>query len=68
MKDYGYKLCYKKRNDSKWKVYTVTNTYWLADWHKQAYEKNSPLKNATWEVRPINTYWEYKQRWKDCPF
>ena len=67
-KDYGYKLCYKTQNATKWKVYIVTNTYGAADWHKQAYEKDSPIKNATWIVRPINTYWEYKQRWKGCPF
>ncbi|MDE6473643.1 MAG: hypothetical protein K2L70_00890 [Clostridia bacterium] len=68
MRNYGYKLCYKKQNNSKLKVYIFTNSYSLANWHKKAYEKNSPLKNATWTVLPINSHWEYVQRWKGCPF
>lgn len=68
MKDYGYKLCYKEQHKNKWKVYIVTNSYESANWHKQAYEMSSPLKNVTWIVLPINSHWEYVQRWKGCPF
>lgn len=66
--DYGYKLCYKKKLRSKWKVYFVTNTYHSAEWHKNKYETCSPIKNATWIVLPIRTRKEFMRRWKGCPF
>lgn len=67
MKDYGYKLCYKKQNNNKWKIHIVTNTYDLAEWNRQRYELRSP-PNTIWIVLPIQTRKEYMQHWKDCPF
>lgn len=72
MNEYGYKLCYKKRGKEKLKIYLITNTYDLAQWHIRWYEKrSSPDKNlldVTWIIVPIKTYAEYKRLWRDVPF
>lgn len=69
-KSYGYKVCYKTQSSNKWKVYLVTNTYELAQWHVRWYECDSPkdLKCVIWDVFPIQTMREYKVRWRGCPF
>lgn len=67
MNRYGYKVCCKMQNKKKVKVHIVTNTYGLAEWHRQRYELRSP-PNVTWLVIPIQTRKEYLQRYKDCPF
>lgn len=70
MKEYGYKVCYKKHGSNKWKVYLVTNTYSLATWHVRWYERDPPkrLKSVVWDIFPILTLREYKTRWRGCPF
>lgn len=76
MRNYGYKVCYKKQGSYKWRVYVVTNTYNLALWHARWYEREPPkhrntgkaIENAVWDVLPIKTLAEYKRRWRGCPF
>lgn len=70
MKEYGYTVRYKKNGSNKWKVYLVTNTYALAQWHVRWYERDPPkdLKFVVWDVFPILTLSEYKVRWRGCPF
>lgn len=73
---YGYKVCYKRKGSEKLKVYLVTNTYDGAEWHIRWYEShsppdrktNKPIENVTWLIIPIQTYREYKRRWRGCPF
>ena len=70
MKEYGYKVCYKIQGSNKWKVYLVTNTFSLAEWHVRWYERDPPkhLKRVVWDIFPIQTMREYKVRWRGCPF
>jgi hypothetical protein len=69
MSKYGYKVCYKQEGGEKLKVYLVTNTYDLAYWHIRWYENHSPpIKNVIWQIVPIKTLFEYKLRWRNCPF
>ena len=73
---YGYKVCYKKHGSERLKLYLVTNTYDLAQWHVRWYENNSPLDkkskrpliNVEWLIIPIKTNSEYKRLWRVCPF
>jgi hypothetical protein len=70
MHDLGYKVCYKIQGSNKWKVYLVTNTFSLAEWHVRWYERDPPkhLKFVVWDVFPILKLREYKVRWRGCPF
>lgn len=72
MKDYGYKLCYKKQGKEKLKIYIITNSYDLAEFHIRWYAKHSPpdktLLDVTWVIVPIKTYAEYKRLWRSVPF
>lgn len=72
MKNYGYKLCYKKQGKEKLKIYIITNTYDLAELHIRWYAKHSPpdktLLDVTWIIVPIKTYAEYKRLWRNVPF
>lgn len=72
MKDYGYKLCYKKLGKEKLKIYIITNAYDLALWHIRWYEKHAPpdekLVGVTWIIVPIKSYAEYKRLWRNVPF
>ncbi len=73
---YGYKVCYKEHGSEKLKIYLITNTYDSAKWHVRWHESHSPpdkktgvpLDNVTWAILPIQTYREYKRRWRGCPF
>ena len=75
-KDYGYKVCYKEFGKHKLKIHLICNTYDLAVWSIQYYEKNIQLdgkiKNIinkpTWYILPIKNYFEFRRLWKDCPF
>ncbi|MCM1440796.1 MAG: hypothetical protein NC131_16580 [Roseburia sp.] len=72
MKDYGYKVCYKKQNRDKLKIYIITSTYDLAYYHVRWYENHSPpdktLSGVTWIIVPIKSYAEYKHLWRNVPF
>lgn len=72
MKDYGYKLCYKKQGKEKLKIYIITNSYDLAEFHIRWYAKHEPpdktLLDVTWVIVPIKTYAEYKRLWCEVPF
>lgn len=76
MNKYGYKVCYKKQGKEKLKIYLITNSYDLAEWHIRWYEKhtpkdrqtNRPLEKVIWLIVPIKTYIEYKRLWRGCPF
>lgn len=76
MKDYGYKVCYRKQGKTKWKIYVIVNAYDFAEWHIRWYEKQAPpdkktqepLDNVSWLVIPIKTYLEYLHLWRGCPF
>ena len=76
MKEYSYKVCYKKQGKKQIKVYLVTNTYDSADWNVRWYKNNPPadrktgkiIQNADWLIIPIRTLIEHKWRWRGCPF
>lgn len=76
MRNYGYKICYKKQGKRKSKIYLVTNNYELALWQIRWYSNHPPddkktkrpLNNVEWLVIPIKTYIEYKHLWRGCPF
>lgn len=76
MNEYGYKVCYRKQGKEKLKIYLITNTYDLAEWHIRWYKQNAPkdnktkrpLENVIWIIVPIKTYIEYKRLWRGCPF
>ena len=76
MRNYGYKVCYRKKGKERLKIYVITNTYDLALWHVRWYAKQPPddIKtkrppdNVEWLVIPIKTYIEYKRLWRGCPF
>lgn len=76
MDKYGYKVCYKKQGKEKLKIYLITETYDLAEWHIRWYSKhtptdrktNRPLEKVIWLIVPIKTYIEYKRLWRGCPF
>ncbi len=72
MKDYGYKVCYRKCGNEKLKIYLIVNTYDLAEFHIRWYEKHSSpdktLLDVTWVIVPIKTYAEYKRLWRNVPF
>ena len=57
MKDYGYKVCYRKYGNEKLKIYLITNSYDLALFHVRWYETHSPpnktLLDVTWIIVPI---------------
>lgn len=59
MREYGYKVCYKKQGNEKLKIYLITNAYELAEWHIRWYENHSPpdktLLDVTWIIQPIQT-------------
>lgn len=66
---YGYKVCYSF-NNKKRKIYEkcYTNTYNLAKFEKQRFEKyNNKQDKITWYILPIKKK-EYNRIWKDCPF
>lgn len=73
---YGYKVCYKEFGKNKLKIHLVCNTYDGAVWNIQYYETNPQydrktkclIRQPTWFVLPIKTYFEYKRLWKGCPF
>ena len=73
---YGYIVYYKQQGSERLKIYLITNTYEAAKWNVRWYENHSPpdrktgkpIENATWIIRPITTYREYKRRWHNCPF
>jgi hypothetical protein len=73
---YGYKVCYRTQGSNRLKVYLVTNTYDGAIWNVRWYENhsppdrktNKPIENVIWLVIPINTYIEFRYRWRGCPF
>ena len=53
---YGYKVCYQKDNE-KLKKHLVTNSYDLAKWEIERYEKSPPidkqnriLNNVKWYI------------------
>lgn len=72
MKDYGYKVCYRKCGNEKLKIYLIVNSYNLAEWHVRWYKTHSPpdktLLDVTWVIVPIKTYPEYNRLWRDVPF
>ncbi len=72
MREYGYKVCYKKQGNEKLKIYIITDTYDLALWHIRWYETHSPpnktLIGVTWIIVPIKSYAEYKRLWRNVPF
>lgn len=76
MKNYSYKVCYKTKGKDKTRVYLVTNTYDLADWHVRWYKSNPPIDKKTnkpivyadWLIIPIRSLIEHKWRWRGCPF
>lgn len=76
MKNYGYKVCYRRLGQSKVKIYVVVNTKDFALWHVRWYEREppkdrktqQPILNAEWLVAPIKTYIEYRRLWRGCPF
>lgn len=76
MKEYGYTVRYQKQGSNKWKVYLVTNTYDGALWSVRWYERDPPkdrvsgkrIENVIWDIFPIKTLFEYKWRWRGCPF
>lgn len=75
-RDYGYKVCYRKKGKSKLKVYIVTNAYDLAAYHIRWYSKHTPndrktkrpIENVVWLIIPVKTKTEYKRLWRGCPF
>ncbi len=76
MREYGYTVRYRKQGSNKWKVYLVTNTYDGALWSVRWYERDPPkdrvagkrIENVIWDIFPIKTLFEYKWRWRGCPF
>ena len=71
---YGYKVCYQKDNE-KIQKYIVTNSYDLAKWEIERYEKSPPsdkhnniLNNVKWYILPVKNYFEYSILWRGCPF
>lgn len=76
IRNYGYKVCYRQQGSEKLKIYVVTNTYDLAEFHIRWYAKHTPsdrktkhpLENVIWLIVPIKTYIEYKRLWRGCPF
>ncbi len=68
--EYGYKVCYKEYGKTKLKLFLVTNTLDLANWHIRWYEREPPpkLKNPQWEIQEVKTKIEYEKLWKGCPF
>ena len=76
MKDYGYKVCYKKKGRRKLKIYVITNDKEFAETHIRWYEEKPPrarktnkiIQNVEWCVLPITNYLEYKWLWRNCPF
>lgn len=74
--EYGYTVRYKQVGSSKWKVYLVTNSYDSALWSVRWYERDPPknritgkaIENVIWDIFPIKTLFEYKWRWRGCPF
>lgn len=44
MKDYGYKICYRRKGKNKLKVFIVTNSYDYALWRVRWLESNAPDK------------------------
>lgn len=71
MKDYGYKICYRRKGKNKLKSYIVTNNYDYALWRVRWLEINNrdhPLGDVTWVILPITSYLEYKWLWRGCPF
>ncbi len=67
---YGYKVCYREYGKTKLKVFLVTNSFDLADWHIRWYEQKPPpeLNNPQWEIQELETLKEYEKLWKGCPF
>ncbi len=67
---YGYKVCYREYGKTKIKVFLVTNSFDLANWHIRWYEQKPPpkLKNPQWEIQEVKTKNEYEKLWKGCPF
>lgn len=76
MQEYCYKVCYKKQGKEKLKIYIITNSYSLAEWHIRWYKTHTPedkktkrlLENVTWIIVPVTSYAEYKYLWRDVPF
>ena len=68
MNKYGYKICYKEIGKYKVKKYGVTNTYSLALFVIQNFEKKNKNVFRIWLIKPIKTYIEFKLIWRGCPF
>ena len=66
MKDYGYKICYRRKGKNKLKVFIVTKSYDYALWRVRWLESSTP--DITWVVLPIKSFLEYKWLWRGCPF
>lgn len=71
---YGYRICYQKDNE-KIINFLATNSYTLARWEIDRYEKSPPLDknnkildNVKWYIFPVKTYLEYSLLWRGCPF
>lgn len=71
---YGYRICYQK-NSEKLKRHLVTNSYDLAKYEIESFEKNPPLdknkiilKNVRWFIVPVRNFLEYSKLWRGCPF
>lgn len=76
MKNLGYTVRYKRQGSNEWKVFLVTNTYESALWSVRWCERdptkdrisNKPIENVIWDILPIKTLFEYRRRWRGCPF
>jgi len=71
---YGYRICYQKGNE-KIMNYFATNSYKLARWEVERFEKSPPLDkhnnildNVKWYIFPVKSYLEYTLLWRGCPF
>lgn len=71
---FGYKVCYQRENEQP-KRHIVTNSYRLAKWEIERYEKSPPydkqhnlLDNVKWYILPVKNYLEYSILWRGCPF
>ena len=67
---YGYKVCYRELGKTKLKLFFVTNSLDLAEWHIRWYEREPPAKlhYPKWEIYEVKTLQEYERLWKGCPF
>ena len=65
---YGYKVCFSYKNKKrKINIKTYVNTYNLAKFEKNLYEKQYLEDKITWYILPVKKR-EYNRIWKGCPF